>query len=285
MARYFHWPRSLIDARWDEIEEFAALDEVANRARYRTLRLAVSAALHMDATLYVVDNSLQDDGAFATRCLDLVAQRKAEGAAVIQAGRRFVEGVAGLSDEVIWIETERWPTAVARSRSPPSCTGTRSRRWNRMRVPVTALLADGQEPVRIGPGPIARRFRGARPAQGARARIRAGARPTSAVASPSCASRSAWRLPSRASTGSASPSPRVSSTSGRTARGSRSRSRSSGTNPLLPASWPLSTQSWRRAAATAHEEDLPVGFVFLPVADVELDESDDATWDVSRIGS
>ena len=33
------------------------------------------------------------------------------------------------------------------------------------------------------------------------------------------------------------------------------------------------------------EEDLPVGFVFLPVADVELDESDDATWDVSRIGS
>ena len=33
------------------------------------------------------------------------------------------------------------------------------------------------------------------------------------------------------------------------------------------------------------EEDLPAGFVFLPVADVELDESDNATWDVSRIGS
>jgi ABC-type polysaccharide/polyol phosphate transport system ATPase subunit len=63
VARYFHWPLGLIDARWREIEEFAALDELnsappGSREKRRVLRLAMSAALHMDATVYIFDKSL-----------------------------------------------------------------------------------------------------------------------------------------------------------------------------------------------------------------------------------
>lgn len=284
MARYFHWPRRLIDARWDEIEEFAALDEVANRPRPRTLRLAVSAALHMDATLYVVDNSLQDDGAYAARCLDLVAQRKAEGAAVIQAGRRFIEGVARLSDQVIWIEGGE---VVYRGRPVEVAAELHRNTVEKVEshaVPVTALLTDGREPVRIGPGPSHVDFE----VHVLRKELELG---FGLELTDERGGVAELRKPERLE----APEPgvyrlRVTVPEGLLdERSYRARLTVEiaivGHEPAPPRELVAFDAVVAPGSRNGAEEDVPVGFVFLPVADVELDESDDATWDVSRIGS
>jgi ABC-type polysaccharide/polyol phosphate transport system ATPase subunit len=284
MARYFHWPRRVIDARWDEIEEFAAVDEVANRARYRTLRLAVSATLHMDATLYVLDNSIQDDGPFAARCLDLVAQRKAEGAAVIQAGRRFIEGVARLSDQVLWLENGEVvyrgrPVEVAAElhRNTVEKVGSHA-------VPVTATLLDGADPVRLGPGSSHVDFE----VHVLRKELELG---FGLELTDEHGQAAELRKPERLH----APEPgvyrlRVSVPDGLLdERSYRVRLTVeiaiSGHEPAAPRELVAFDAAVASGGRNGDEEDLPVGFVFLPVADVEMDESDDATWDVSRIGS
>ena len=284
IARYFHWPRRLIDSRWDEIEEFAVLDEVANRARYRTLRLAVSAALHMDATLYVVDNSLHDDGAFAARCLDLLAQRKGEGAAVIQAGRRFIEGVARLSDQVMWIED-----GDVRYRGRPVKVAAELHRNTVEKVeshaaPVTALLADRGEPVRLGPGPTHVGFE----VHVLRKELELG---FALELTDERGKVVDLRKPQRME----APEPGVYRLSVTVPEGlldeSSYRARLTveiaiaGHEPAPPRELLAFDAVVAPGSRNGDEEDLPAGFVFLPVADVELDESDDATWDVSRIGS
>jgi ABC-type polysaccharide/polyol phosphate transport system ATPase subunit len=284
MARYFHWPRRLIDSRWDEIEEFAALDEVANRARYRTLRLGVSAALHMDATLYVVDHSLQDDVAFAARCLDLLAQRKAEGAAVIQAGRRFIEGVARLSDQVIWIENGE---VVYRGRPVEVAAELHRNTVEKVEshaAPVTALLADGGELVRLGPGPSHVDFE----VHVLRKELELG---FGLELTDERGGVAELRKPERME----APEPgvfrlRVAVPEGLLDEGSY-RARLTveiaivGHEPAPPRELVAFDAVVASSGRNGDEEDVPVGFVFLPVADVELDESDDATWDVSRIRS
>jgi hypothetical protein len=280
IARYFHWPRSLIDERWEEIEEFAALHEV-NRPRYRALRLAVAAALHMDATVYVLDQSLQDNGDFGVRCLELVEQRKAEGAAVVQAGRT-IEGVARLCDQVLWIKDGQ----VAYSGLPVEVAAEVHR--NRVEkvashvVPVTAkLLEDG--PVRLGTGVRHVDFE----VHVLRKDLELGFGLVIADASGTSVE---LRKPERME----APEPGVYRL-GVTVppavldEGSYRATLTveiavSGHEPAPPRDL-LAFDLEVMASAAYDEEDIPVGFVLLPVVEVELDESDTATWDVSRIGS
>ena len=166
MGRYFHWPLAVIKARWDEIEEFAGLHgRRASRtsgSRQRTRRLAhLGGAAHGRDALRDRLRASMTTPRSAVRCLDLVAQRKAEGAAVIQAARRWSEAVAGLSDQVIWIEDgdvvyRGRPVDVAAEvhrntrREGGSASGARHRR----------CVTDG-EPVQFGRGPWQARLRGA----------------------------------------------------------------------------------------------------------------------------
>jgi ABC-type polysaccharide/polyol phosphate transport system ATPase subunit len=283
MARYFHWPSSLIESRWAEIEEFAGLDEVATKAKYRTLRLAVSAALHMDATVYVIDPSLQDDGAFAERCLDLVAQRKAEGAAVVHAGRRWIEGVARLSDQVMWI---RDGAVVYRGRPVEVAAELHRNTVEKVEshsVPVTAVRS-GAGIVRLGPGTTHVDFE----VHVLRKELELG---FGLELTDERGGVAELRKPERLE----APEPgvyrlRVSVPEGLLdERSYRARLTVEiaivGHEPAPPRELAAFDAVVAPGSRNGADEDLPVGFVFLPVADVELDESDDATWDVSRIGS
>jgi homopolymeric O-antigen transport system ATP-binding protein len=156
VAKYFHWPLDVIDRRWDEIEAFAALDELermpaGKRRRLTSTRLAISAALHMDATAYLVDQSIHYDPGFGVRCLELLAQRKDEGAAVIQAARRIIEDVVRLCpDDVMWIEAGK-----ETYRGTPVFVATQvhdnvHEKVLEHHVPVTAALADEAHLVELG---------------------------------------------------------------------------------------------------------------------------------------
>src|SRR6185312_3748921 len=86
VARFMRWPKSLLRDRMDEIREFARLEELEHlatrkRDRVATLRLLLSAALHLDASVYALDGGIGDDPDFGVRVYDVVEQRKAEGAA------------------------------------------------------------------------------------------------------------------------------------------------------------------------------------------------------------
>jgi ABC-type polysaccharide/polyol phosphate transport system ATPase subunit len=108
-ARFLHLPQSLLSRRWREILEFAKLDDLADLEprKYRTMstaRLLLSAALHLDVDVYLLDDSVNSDAAFAVRCFDLLEQRQREGAAVIQVGSTKIENLARLCGEVMWLE-------------------------------------------------------------------------------------------------------------------------------------------------------------------------------------
>jgi lipopolysaccharide transport system ATP-binding protein len=283
MARYFHWPRSLIDSRWAEIEEFAGLDEVAGKAKARTLRLAVSAALHMDATVYVLDPSLQDDKAFADRCLDLVAQRKAEGAAVVHCGRRWIEGVARLSDQVMWIRDgavlyRGRPVEVAAELHRNTVEKVESHS-----VPVTAVRS-GAGIVRIGPGTTHVDFE----VHVLRKELELG---FGLELTDHRGNVVDLRKPERLD----APEPGVYRLGVTVPDGlldeESYRARLmveiaiAGHEPAPPHELLAFDAVVVPGSGNGVEDDVPAGFVFLPVADIELDESDDTTWDVSRIGS
>ena len=109
VARFLQWRRSHLRKRWDEILEFARLDELSDlepgKHRYATTtRLLLSAALHLDAEVYLIDESFHRDRSFAERCLDMLEQRQQEGAAVIQGGWLMIENLARLCNEVLWLE-------------------------------------------------------------------------------------------------------------------------------------------------------------------------------------
>jgi hypothetical protein len=283
MARYFHWPRGLIDSRWAEIEEFAAVDEVAGKPKYRTLRLAVSAALHMDATVYVIDASLQDDAAFGERCLDVVAKRKAEGAAVIHAGRRWIEGVARLSDQVMWI---RDGEVLYRGRPVEVAAELHRNRVEKVEshsAPVTAVRSSSGI-VQLGPGPTHLDFE----VHVLRKELELGfglelTDHRGVVVD--------LRKPERLD----APEPGVYRLGVTVPDGlldeESYRARLmveiaiAGHEPAPPRELLTFDAVVAPGSRDGVGEDVPAGFVFLPVADIELDESDDPTWDVSRIGS
>ena len=157
VGNYFHWPLPVIKSRWAEIEEFAGLHETDDaasnkRVKQRTRRLLISAALHMDATAYVIDSSIHDEPAFGLRCLDLIAQRQREGAVVIQAARMGVEAVAGLCNQVIWLEDGH----VTYSGRPVDVAAEVHRHEKAKvaphLVPVSAVLVTEGDPVQFGEG-------------------------------------------------------------------------------------------------------------------------------------
>jgi len=281
IARYFHWPRSLIDSRWDEIVEFAAAHEVTN-PRFQTLRLAISAALHMDATVYVLDPSLSDDSDFGVRCLELVERRKAEGAAVIQAGRKMVEGVARLSDEVIWIEGGQplyrgLPVEVA-----AEVHRNKVEKVAAHIVPVTAKLFDAG-PVQLQDGVRHVDFEVhvlrkdlelgfglmVTDAHGKSVELR---KPELLEAPEPGVYRLGVSVPPNLLDEGAY---RATLTVEIAVVG----------HEAAPRRDLLAFDLEVLARGGYEDDDIPVGFVLLPVAEVELDESDAPTWDVSRIGS
>jgi homopolymeric O-antigen transport system ATP-binding protein len=110
-ARFLHWPRGLLRERWDDIQEFAQLKELSGLGpgKYRqnaTTRLLFSAALHMDASVYILDHGIDYDPDFALRCFDLIEQRQGDGAAVVHGAQKMIADVSRLCGEVIWIEKD-----------------------------------------------------------------------------------------------------------------------------------------------------------------------------------
>ena len=154
VARFLHWPRKVIRARYDEIIEFAKLEELEGLAprqhRNKTkIRLLFSAALHMDATVYLLDEGIPSDRAFGERCFDLLAQRRNEGAVVIQRAQTRVEEVARLCSEVLWIEE-----GAARFRGSPLEVAVNAEKAHKeelhpLSAPVLASLSDAQALVQV----------------------------------------------------------------------------------------------------------------------------------------
>jgi ABC-type polysaccharide/polyol phosphate transport system ATPase subunit len=153
-CHFLGWPRSLIRSRWAEILEFARLEELEpldpRQHRNKTkMRLLFSAALHMDASVYVVDQSLPSDASFAERCFDLLAQRQQEGAVVVQRATTRVEEVARLCSEVLWLED-----GEVKFRGRPLEVAVEAEKAHKeelhpLSAPVLASLANGGELVQI----------------------------------------------------------------------------------------------------------------------------------------
>jgi hypothetical protein len=88
-------------------------------------RLAVATMLHVEGCAYLVDSSLGGrDRAFRERCLELLAERQAAGAAIVHTAREL-EGVQRLCDEVLWLERG---SVVARGRPDQVAASVRGRR-------------------------------------------------------------------------------------------------------------------------------------------------------------
>jgi lipopolysaccharide transport system ATP-binding protein len=146
-ARFLHWPRPVLRRRWAEILEFAMLDELAGMeprkyAPALTRRLLLSTALHLDSDVFILDESLETDPAFAVRCLELLEQRQREGAAVIQGGFKMVENLARLCGEVLWLMNG---AVLERGRPVDVAVATEKVRKEELHVlsaPLLASLAD-----------------------------------------------------------------------------------------------------------------------------------------------
>ncbi|HZO61953.1 MAG TPA: hypothetical protein VFB35_03130 [Gaiellaceae bacterium] len=158
VARFLHWPRALLRERHDQIVEFARLDELsaAGGGKYRqnvTARLLFSAALHMDASVYVLDHGIDADPDFALRCFELIEQRQREGAAVVHGAQKMIEDVSRLCGEVIWLEKDGTvfrgrpvDVAVAVAKLHPE-------KVHPLSAPILATLGDGESTAHM-PGSI-----------------------------------------------------------------------------------------------------------------------------------
>jgi ABC-type polysaccharide/polyol phosphate transport system ATPase subunit len=157
-ARFLHWPQKLLHERWDEILEFAQLRELSGLGpgKYRqnaTTRLLFSAALHMDASVYVLDHGIDFDPDFALRCFDLIEQRQREGAAVVHGAQKMIADVSRLCGEVLWLEKDG---TVIRGR--PVDVAIAVQKLDRdelhpLSTPVLATLEEEKQPVQV-PGMI-----------------------------------------------------------------------------------------------------------------------------------
>jgi ABC-type polysaccharide/polyol phosphate transport system ATPase subunit len=148
-ARFLHWPRDLLRERWDQILEFAALDELEQRGPNQvTLRLLCSAALHMDASVYLLDHGLESDPAFAMRCFELIEERQQEGAAVVHAAQKMIDDVSRLCDTVLWFEKDG---TVVRGRPVDVAIEVQKLRPQQVHPLSAPILAEvrGSEPVEL----------------------------------------------------------------------------------------------------------------------------------------
>jgi ABC-type polysaccharide/polyol phosphate transport system ATPase subunit len=111
IARFMGWPHALVRQRFDQIAEFARLNELSGLppelyTSVLTRRLVLSTALHVDAGLYLVGwRFSRDDTDFAEHCFELLMQRRREGAAVVYVGD--LEEGERLCDQAMWFEDGR----------------------------------------------------------------------------------------------------------------------------------------------------------------------------------
>jgi ABC-type polysaccharide/polyol phosphate transport system ATPase subunit len=158
-ASFLHWPRELINNRWDEIVEFAHLEELDEKfpagslegEMGRTKRLLLSTALHIDATVYALDRTFAgNDVAMYERCCDLLEQRQREGCVIVQMGRK-PEDVHRFCHEAILLDAGK---LVVQDRLGEVAKVLEERRLTalaRKPLPIRALLADKEELVELGP--------------------------------------------------------------------------------------------------------------------------------------
>jgi len=156
-AKFMGWPRSVLKANRREIDAFAALeelegkhDEVRTMRNKTTMRLLYAAALHMGASVYVLDEGIPSDDEYGHRCFDLLAQRQREGAAVIQRGQR-VEDVARFCQTVLWFEK-----GEVRLKGAPVEVAVEAEKIQRevlhpLSVPVLVSLADSDGKIVLTP--------------------------------------------------------------------------------------------------------------------------------------
>ncbi len=157
-ARFLHWPRALLRERWDEIVAFARLDELADKSpdQYRnqaTTRLLFAAALHIDASVYVIDHTLASFPQFALRCLEVVEHRQREGAAVVHGAKKMIDDVARLCGEVFWFESDG---TVFRGRPVDVALAVENRdrkEVHPLSAPILASVPDRDRPFEV-PGRI-----------------------------------------------------------------------------------------------------------------------------------
>src|SRR5438093_488777 len=83
----------------DDEDEDLPPRQKRNRTKHR---LVFSTALHIDASVYVLDEGIPSDDQFGERLFALLELRKAEGAAIIQRAGLRVEDLARLCDKVLW---------------------------------------------------------------------------------------------------------------------------------------------------------------------------------------
>jgi ABC-type polysaccharide/polyol phosphate transport system ATPase subunit len=153
-ARFLHWPRGLLRERWDEIVEFAQLKELSGLGpgKYRqntTTRLLFSAALHMDASVYVLDHGIDFDPDFALRCFDVIEQRQRDGAAVVHGAQKMIADVSRLCGEVIWLEKDG---TIVRGRPVDVAIAVQKLQQEEVHplsLPVLATLAEDVQPVEV----------------------------------------------------------------------------------------------------------------------------------------
>jgi hypothetical protein len=117
------------------------------------MRLLMAAALHIDASVYLLDNTMNSFPQFALRCMEKVEQRQREGAAVVHGARRMIEEVSRLCGEVIWFEEDG---TVIRGRPVDVALAVEKRTRKELHplsAPILAALPEPDRPVEV-PGTV-----------------------------------------------------------------------------------------------------------------------------------
>jgi len=157
-ARFLEWPRPLLRERWDEITEFAQLNDLSGlpAGKFKqnvTTRLLFSAMLHMDASVYVLDHGIDYDPEFALRCFDKIEERQREGAAVVHGAQKMIADVSRLCGEVLWLEKDG---TVIRGRPVDVAIAVQKLEQEEVHplsMPILVTLADDAQPVEV-PGMV-----------------------------------------------------------------------------------------------------------------------------------
>lgn len=162
VSRFLQWPPDFLRSRWDEIVDFAHLEEVDELGfprdsleyeQARAKRLFLSAVMHLDATVYAVLKSFAgSDEAMFERCTAVLDQRQREGCAIIHTGRG-PEDVARYCHEAVLFEDG---APIFRGRLGAVATVVAERRAAEKRkrgftVAVRALLVGEDPDVILGP--------------------------------------------------------------------------------------------------------------------------------------
>jgi ABC-type polysaccharide/polyol phosphate transport system ATPase subunit len=158
VAKFLGWPRELLRKRWDQIVQFADLSDFEHmpwrdRSVNETHRLLVSAALQIDANLYVIDReTVRTHRAFGEKVLDVLEERKRDGAAIVYVSRKRVEEVARLCEEVVLFEegvvtAQGTPLEVA----PAAERESKEPIHRGLVVPLVASLPGDDSLVRLDP--------------------------------------------------------------------------------------------------------------------------------------